>query len=172
MDQIEILVLNGSPGSGKTATANAISDLLIEDNIPHAVIDFDELGRIYPESNHVISWQNLTSVCANYSKISNLNKLIIPVAIDSEEILNQLKQCASGAKWIICELFADRETLLKRVAEREPNEYWREKLRTLVNNYADRSEDTKFGEIKIKTDSMSIDEVAKEVIKEVGWNKS
>lgn len=169
MDQIEILVINGSPGSGKTSTANKLSDLLRENEIAHVVIDFDELGRIYPETNKNVQWENLTSVCLNFSKVEGLNKFIIPIAIDSSEILDRLKKCASYAKWIICELVAEREVLLERVAKREPNEYWREKLKTLVHNYADRPENTKFGELKIKTDTKSVKEVAQEILEKVNW---
>lgn len=108
-------------------------------------------------------------MCLNFSKIKGLNKFIIPIAIDSQEILDQLKKCAAYAKWIICELVADKEVLLKRVAAREPNEYWREKLRTLVNNYEDRPANTKFGEFRIKTDIKSLEETAKEIIQKINW---
>lgn len=170
MGKFEVLVLNGSPGVGKSTIASAISDILEKDNIAHAVIDFDELGRVYPE-NADIKWMNLTSVCANYMKVPNLDKLIIPIAIDSEEVLSRLKGCLPGAEWIVCELVADREVLLKRVTEREPDEYWREKLRDLVNRYADRDEVLKFGELKIKTDPGSVHDTAKEVIQKIKWSK-
>lgn len=169
MDQIEILVLNGSPGSGKTTTANAVSELLRKKEIHHVVIDFDELGRIYPETNSNVQWENLRSVCMNYLKVPGLKRLVIPVTIDSEEILETLKNCAPNTNWIICELVADKEILIKRVTEREPNEYWREKLRTLVNNYANRPESTKFGEIKINTGIMLPEEAAKEILLKVNW---
>lgn len=172
MDKIEILVLNGSPGSGKTSAANAVSDLLRDDEIPHVVIDFDELGRIYPETNKNIQWENLRSVCKNFSKVPDLNRFIIPIALDSAEDIDTLRKGAPYAKWIICELVADRETLLKRVTEREPNKYWREKLRTLVNKYADRPESTKFGELKINTAVKTLKETAKDIIIKVNWNKS
>lgn len=167
---IEILVLNGSPGAGKSTIANTISDLLEKQHIAHAVVDYDELGRIEP-SNKSVHWKNLKSILENYSTVSGLEKIIIPIAIDSEDILNTLKNCLSEAKWIICELIADRDTLIKRVSEREPNDYWREKLKRLVNNYADRDDSTKFGDTKIRTDNKNEIDTAKEIIEKIGWDQ-
>ncbi|WP_348789077.1 hypothetical protein [Leifsonia sp. NPDC080035] len=42
------LFLNGTVGSGKSATADAVGDLLAERGIPHAVIDLDALRRVWP----------------------------------------------------------------------------------------------------------------------------
>ena len=42
------LFLNGTVGSGKSATADAAGDLLAERGIPHAVIDLDALRRVWP----------------------------------------------------------------------------------------------------------------------------
>ena len=42
---VEVLFLTGQPGSGKTALAKELSELLWQCREPHAVIDLDELCR-------------------------------------------------------------------------------------------------------------------------------
>lgn len=169
-NNITILVINGSPGAGKSTTAGAISDVLYQKMILHALIDFDELGLVHPKPKDLpIQWMNLKSVLENFSKVEDLEKIIIPIAIDSQEILDQLKSCLPNAEWIICELLANKDELLKRVTNREPDDYWREKLRKLVINYADRDETTKFGELKVRTDDKTIGEVANEILLTIKW---
>ena len=78
MNETEILVLNGSPGSGKSTLANAIAEYLRRMDVAHAVIDVDEIGRIYPELGSSFGWKNLRALWPNYAAISNL-KVILPV---------------------------------------------------------------------------------------------
>src|ERR1700722_12771758 len=134
MNDIEVLVLNGSPGSGKSTLANAIAEQLRQLNIAHAVIDIDELGRVYPELGSSLAWTNLGSMWPNYAAISNL-KVILPICIDSEKDLEALRNAAPCKEITICELVANDSILKDRVTKREPNEYWQRKLRNLVDRH-------------------------------------
>ena len=65
------LLLNGTVGSGKTAVADALGDLLADREIPHAVIDLDWLRRAWPSPpgdpfNHAMTLRNLTAVATNF----------------------------------------------------------------------------------------------------------
>nr|WP_220093533.1 zeta toxin family protein [Flexivirga caeni] len=42
------LLITGTVGAGKTTTAYAVGDLLRARELPHAVIDLDELHRLWP----------------------------------------------------------------------------------------------------------------------------
>jgi hypothetical protein len=169
MNDIEVLVLNGSPGSGKSTLANAIAEQLRQLNIAHAVIDIDELGRVYPELGSSLAWTNLGSMWPNYAAISNL-KVILPICIDSEKDLEALRNAAPCKEITICELVANDSILKDRVTKREPNEYWQRKLRNLADrhiskNFADRS-----GDFRVSTDDKSIDDAAQEILEHLGWN--
>lgn len=48
MNAVPTLVLTGTIGAGKTTIAEAISELLPERGIRHALIDLDWLGQVYP----------------------------------------------------------------------------------------------------------------------------
>ena len=48
MNAVPTLVLTGTVGAGKTMIAEAISELLRERGIRHALIELDRLGQMYP----------------------------------------------------------------------------------------------------------------------------
>lgn len=169
MNHIEVLVLNGSPGSGKTTLANAIAERLREMDTPHAVIDVDELARVYPEGSS-IGWKNLSALWPNYAALPNL-KVILPVCIDSKRDLEELRNAAPSSKFSICELVADESALKDRVTKREPNEYWQSKLRRLVEKHLNKETADKLGDFRVRTDDKSIDEAAQEILNQLGWNQ-
>lgn len=65
------LHLTGTVRAGKTTTAYAVGDLLREHGVPHAVIDLDELHRLWPAPDgdpfkQQVELANLRAVAANY----------------------------------------------------------------------------------------------------------
>src|SRR5579863_5883029 len=143
MNHTEVLVLNGSPGSGKTTLGNAIAERLREMDTPHAVIDVDELARVYPEIGSSLGWKNLRVIWPNYTALPNL-KVILPVCIDTKRDLDELRNAVPSNKFSICELVADESVLKERVTKREPNDYWQSKLRALVEKHFDKDATCKF----------------------------
>jgi predicted kinase len=167
-NDIEVLVLNGSPGSGKSTLANAIAEQLRQMAISHAVIDVDELGRIFPELGSSLGLANLRAIWPNYAGASIL-KVILPVCIDSKHDLEALRNAAPSKEFTICELVANESTLKDRVTKREPNEYWQRKLRTLVDKHISKDLSDKFADFRVRTDDKSIDDAAREILEYLGW---
>jgi chloramphenicol 3-O-phosphotransferase len=168
MNDTEVLVLNGSPGSGKSTLANAIAESLRRMDIAHAVINIDEVGRIYPELGSSFGWNNLRAMWPNYAAISNL-KVILPVCIDSKEDLEALRNAMPCKEITICELVANESTLKDRVTRREPNEYWQNKLRNLVDKHISKDSADKFGDFRVRTDDKTVDDAAQEILERLGW---
>ena len=171
MDSVEVVVLNGSPGSGKSTLADAVAEQLRATGVRHAVIDLDEFARVYPsdvEALNSLKWQNLSATWPNYTTIGEL-KVIIPVLIDTTADLESLKQSAPSKSLTICTLTAPIDVLKSRVTTREPNEYWQERLRGLVERYAKRSDSEKFADFEVSTHNKQIGEAATEIISHLGW---
>lgn len=171
MNDTELLVLNGSPGSGKSSVANAIAEHLRQSGIAHALIEFDELGRVYPEPAIPVGWANLRAMWPNYLAIPNL-KVILPVCIGSNQELEDLQNAAPCKKCTIVDLVAEELVLKARVTNREPNEYWRVKLRGLVDKHVGKNFAVKLGDFRIRTDDKSIEDTAREIIGYLGWKVS
>ena len=164
----DILVLHGSPGSGKTTVGNAMADILRQAGVPHLLLEIDELERIYPEDDPFIKWRILASIWPNYHPLGEI-KVILPVLIDTAEDLRQLRAAVPARSVTICELWAGEAILHDRVTAREPNEFWQSKLRGLVDKYGQRDAGQQFGDFRVPTDERSAESVAREILEHLGW---
>jgi len=54
----------------------------------------------------------------------------------------------------------DEETLIQRIIEREPNEYWQKKLSDLASNYLKNNESRMFDTIEIDANELSVAEIS------------
>ena len=158
------LVLSGSAGSGKTTQANGISEILREADIVHGVIDLDELSRVWPFQPASLIWDNLAKVWSNYVAVPGLEVVILPRLLDRDADIEALRRATPDSRLVVCELCAPPQTCLARVTEREPNDFWRDTLRTLVNEYASRPPERRFGDFQVSTDGRSEQDTAQEVL--------
>ena len=168
MNTIEVLILHGSPGSGKTTQGGAVAEQLRQATRPHAVIDLDDIGIIPPPQGRGFSHQNLKSIWPNYTVIPDL-KVIIPTVIADADDYRSLTGAMTAAKIMICELTAPVDVLKERVTVREPNEYWQDRLQNWVDVYQQRDESQSFGDFSVSTDGRSIEDTAKEIVAKAGW---
>jgi tRNA uridine 5-carbamoylmethylation protein Kti12 len=168
MNHTEVLLLHGSPGSGKSTLSVGISEQLRQADKAYAVIDLDELSIIYPPQDR-FAHRNLKMIWPNYTAVPNL-KVIIPTVIADTANYQSLRDAIPAPKVMICELTAPKSILIDRVNAREPNAYWQERLRKWVDIYHQRDESQKFGDFQATTHDKSVDETAKEIIKKAGWD--
>jgi predicted kinase len=170
MNDSEILILHGSPASGKTTLARAIAEQLRANGIAHAVIDPDDLSKVYPHPESLFSLNNLKAIWPNYAAIPGL-KVIIPTVITDKGNLKQLRDAMPASSFMVCELTAPQSVLQERVVAREPNEYWQKRLLQFVELYGQRTDNAELRDFQIATQDKTIDSTAQEVIEKVGWKR-
>jgi tRNA uridine 5-carbamoylmethylation protein Kti12 len=66
MNKVDLLILNGPPAAGKSSLAKALAEHLRTNKIKHAIIELDDLARIYPLSLIDIMYKNLAAIWPNY----------------------------------------------------------------------------------------------------------
>jgi predicted kinase len=169
VNYVEVLVLHGSPGSGKTTLSRAASDLLGAAGKANAVIDLDELSLIYPSPGRSFACDNLKAIWPNYAAVPQLKVVIASVIADEQE-REQLRAAASGARFVVCELTAPEAVLKERVTAREPNESSQRRLRDFVDLYHRRTDLTRIRDFQVDTYGSSVDEAAREVLEKAGWS--
>lgn len=167
MNDIELLILHGPPGAGKTSIAQAMSELLRQQDIANAVIDMDYLAKIYPRKHIGIMYKNLASIWPNYKSIGNL-KVIIPtyMQIGEYEIVTS---AAPAKKTQVCEILAPINILEERIKAREKREFQIKLHLDYLYQYASNGPTPEQISFQVSNHNKNKEQSALEIIQKAGW---
>ncbi|MFC0545754.1 hypothetical protein [Kutzneria chonburiensis] len=168
MDNVDVLVLHGSPGAGKTTLARVISEILREADLAYGVIDMDEISIVHPSPGRSFARENLTAIWPRYAAVPGL-RLLLPTVLADEQELVLLRAALPGANLTVCELTAPEAVLKERVTAREPNEFWREGLRRWVDVFHARDDRHRIRDFLVSTHERSEEDAAREIVDKLGW---
>ena len=123
-NRVPTLFVTGAPGSGKTALAKEVSELLWRVREPHAVIDVDELCRgVLPggpsDFNRSLALENLAAVWKNFSA-AGFRRLILARVIQSRDDLDLYAHAIPGCDLTVCRVAVEHSIVTTRLREREP----------------------------------------------------
>lgn len=170
--RVEVLFLTGQPGSGKTATAKELSELLWQRREPHAVIDPDELCRgLLPATTHdfnrALAVANLRAVWANFYA-AGVRRLILSRIIESADDLDRFMSAIPYAHMTVCLLRVPEKTIRQRIIEREAGSA-RDFLLTLTPRIAEKIARLELPGITVDNGQRPLTEVAREILERAGW---
>jgi predicted kinase len=168
VDNVDVLVLHGSPGAGKTTLARVISEILREADLAYGVIDMDEISIVHPHPGRSFARENLMAIWPRYAAVPGL-RLLLPTVLADEEELVLLRAALPGANLTVCELTAPEPVLKERVTAREPNEFWREGLRRWVDVFHARDDRHRIRDFLVSTHERSEEDAAREIVDKLGW---
>lgn len=174
MNPIPLLIISGPVGVGKTSSAEEVSNLLVEQSVPHTLIDLDCLGETYPRepndrfgSNLMLT--NLRSIWGNCVAVGSKN-LVLARVIETDIDKQNIVECVPRAMPVVCQLRADNDTLVSRVRKREigTGAAWHEQRSRELAASLQSGAPVDF---EVDTEGKSIIAIADEIVRQVLWQR-
>lgn len=172
-----VVIITGPVGVGKTTTAEALGDLLIEQDIPHTMIDMDALTWTYPRPandrfNGQLGLRNLADVVRNARELGS-SRLVVAGVIESRGDRDGYRAAIPGAAVTVVRLVAPIERIRERIMSRsaggagsEASVVWeRDRAAELIAimDAADAAD------VLIDTTDRKPKDVAREIATRLGW---
>lgn len=169
------ILITGPVGSGKTTVAIEASAQLETAGIAHALVDTDELDRIFPAPpgdphKTALTERNLAAVWKNLSAAGAPRLILTMVAASLKSELPWVRAAVPGAQITVVRLRASEGTLLERVRRREvgSGEVYHAR-RSVEQARAMAREDGGEGTIVVETTGRRVVDIAAEVLAKCGW---
>ena len=170
--RVEVLFLTGPPGSGKTAVAKEIGELLWRIREPHAIIDLDELCRgVLPiktaDFNRSLAIANLIAVWTNFYA-AGVRRLILARIIESMDDIEQFSSAIPNAQVTVCLLQASEDMIQQRITGRESGSA-RSFLLSVTASIGERIATLDLPGIRVDNGQRPLNEVAREILGRADW---
>jgi len=163
--------LTGTVGSGKTAVAIQIGELLEQQGKSAAVVDLDWLGWLHLRSSAITADQliarNLAAMWPNLRE-AGMAYAVLARAILGREGLQALRAAVPDTDLVVVRLTASPATIEGRLRRRDSGQELEEHLRESIEmtRVMDREGMEDFA---VANDDGSPGQVAQEVLQRVGW---
>jgi 2-phosphoglycerate kinase len=168
---IEVLVIGGPAGVGKSSTAFEVSNQLQHVQVPHALIDTDELDRIYPVPSDLgaLTERNLASIWQSFAERGTQRLVLVGVFLHRESELTSVRRATSAEHITLVQLAASDETLRERVGRREIGSAADAQLTRTLRQARELQMDVAADVHVLDTDSESVEETAARILEIAGW---
>lgn len=169
---INLILISGAVGVGKTSVAEELSGQLEQAEIAHTFVDLDGLAKTYPRPDNdpfgeLIALTNLSAIWSNASQAGARN-LIIARVIETEAGARRIEHAVGAKRSLIVELSARDDTLLARVRTRETGSgrEWHEQRALELSASLARSA---LSDIRIDTTDLSVTQIAQNLLSQIDW---
>jgi chloramphenicol 3-O-phosphotransferase len=116
------VLITGAPGGGKTTYLTALTDVLADDEVAHAVIDADEVSWAYPYPDLNGRAEYVRRATAAHREQGH-ELLLLGEVVESAEHLAVLLNAVGADDHLLVRLTAPYMLLRQRILEREPPEW-------------------------------------------------
>jgi AAA domain-containing protein len=113
------LVLVGPPGAGKSAVLEALSDLLVIDDIAHAMVETEWLTATHPPLDDARWFAHVQATCGLY-RAQGQPLLLVAATVEGGADLRALLEAVGADEHVVVRLDASPDTLRQRILGREP----------------------------------------------------
>ncbi|OKI02039.1 hypothetical protein A6A06_13110 [Streptomyces sp. CB02923] len=165
----KILVLCGAAGVGKSTTAYEVSHQLGRADVPHALLDTDQLDQVHPWppsglGPSELSRRNLAALWTNLAGVGHTRLILTGVFVALAEELAWIVDAVPGADVTSVRLTADVPTLEHRVRRREIGSGAADQLARTLRQHEALGHPEPPGTTVIDTTGRAVTSVASEVV--------
>lgn len=166
---VDVLVICGAAGVGKTSTAYEVSLRLADDGRSHALVDCDELDRVHPWPPPGLPiWElarrNLSAVWGNYAALGHHRLLLCGGFTDLRLELRWIADAVPDAAFTVVRLTAARDVLEARVRRREIGTAADDQLLRSTRQLEEIGVFDPPGTLVVDTNGLDVPEVAERVL--------
>jgi gluconate kinase len=162
----DVLSISGPAGVGKSSVAFEISLQLQATGTDHALIDTDELDRLFPvpDDYRALSEENLAAVWRGFARRGASRLILAGVYLDRPVELEWIARAVPGARFTLVRLVASDETIAERVRRRELGSGMDAQLGRSLHQAARMAADVQDGVTVVATDGRDLVSVAEHVL--------
>lgn len=179
-DEVELLLITGPAGIGKSTLCWEIGAQLTTAVQAHAIIESDELDRVYPKPSvedlarlkpgtRDVSSINLAALWSTYRALGHsrlvMSGVMLHLDFDRQWILSAIPR----ARITVIRLTATAQTLRARLAGREKGSGAEDQLQRTLRQAERMAQEKADGIIVLQTDGKMPPELAKLALHEAGW---
>tara|TARA_Y100001934_G_C12062221_1_gene635924 strand:- start:218 stop:754 length:537 start_codon:yes stop_codon:yes gene_type:complete len=118
-----VILISGPVGVGKTSVGDEWGEVLIERDVAHTYLDFDQLCYTYPRPlddpwGNRLAFEHLAAIWRN-ARAAGARNLVIPTVVETADFVADLCAVIPGAAPRVFQLRARLETLHERIRKRE-----------------------------------------------------
>ena len=166
---VNVIVLTGSMGCGKTTVLGEASDILFGERAPHAILDLDAIGTVLlaGDAAQDLNLRNLGAIYGNFVD-AGIRRVLLAEAIETRTELERLRQVLAGAQLVVCRLTAALDTMERRLRLREPGMH-QDRFVMRSRMLQETLEAAKLEDFTVVNDGRRVTDVAREVLQRAGW---
>jgi energy-coupling factor transporter ATP-binding protein EcfA2 len=168
---VPVLLITGPVGAGKSTIAAQAAWLLREADVPHALVDLDQIEQCWPVPagdpwNERVSHRNLACMWTNFRQ-AGADRLILVRVLEDRSLLRRVTEAVPGAQITVVRLRASLAVLHERIRSREANDpTW---FLGAATHTAKVLEQAQVEDHLVDNENRPATVVAKEVLHRVGW---